>query len=722
VSAALRLFCALGLALSLAIPGLSAQQADSTPAVLDPIVVTSTRSPRKLIDAPAAMSVLTRADLQRRPLGSPIDLFASLPGLDLTGVGPNQRRPVIRGISGQRILLLEDGLRVNNSRRQQDFGELPALINQQALDRVEVVRGPASVLYGSDAIGGVVNLITTPLLSVEQSGEVHGTIRYGYAGGVAATHRPSGSLHGRTGPIALRVDADFRDAANYTAPAGSFGDLTVAERREVPGSGVEDRNLRAHLGFDISTTQHVFVKHADYEARDAGFGYLDPELASANEAVVDIRYPLQQVRRTTAGWVATRLGLPIAERVQVTGFTSDNRRQLDQDIWVPFGPGTPPGAGVQIATRNFTDVDAIGARLEAQRAIGTNHAITWGVEFGRDRAEGTDSNATTVIGFGPPSTETSNRPALPRAEFRSLALFAQDELRLSDRFTLVLGGRYQDNTAESFVTAGLEEQQPVRTNDATGVWSASMLVRLAEPVRLVAAASRGFRSPNLVERFYDGVTPEGSAYQSRNLALQAESSTNVDLGVRVQQSKWNLEIFAFQNQLRDGIRSEATGAEVQGFPEYRNVNIDRLRIRGVEVAGSVSPISGFTLAASATAMDEQDIDRSLEPGGESLGSKVTGSLSYRLPSGRVWAGLRVRHQGEREGAAGESALVGEDIPAFTVVDLDVGALAFQIGSTAHLITATVENVGNTLYAEAGNTGFFRPAPARRLHLMWRTEF
>ena len=92
------------------------------------------------------------------------DLFRNLPGVDVTGVGPNQTRLIVRGQQGQRILLAEDGIRLNNSRRQQDFGELPAFTDINSTSRVEVIRGPASVLYGTDAIGGVVNQLTTHAL------------------------------------------------------------------------------------------------------------------------------------------------------------------------------------------------------------------------------------------------------------------------------------------------------------------------------------------------------------------------------------------------------------------------------------------------------------------------------------------------------------------------------------------------------------------------------
>jgi outer membrane receptor protein involved in Fe transport len=300
-------------------------------------------------------------------------------------------------------------------------------------------------------------------------------------------------------------------------------------------------------------------------------------------------------------------------------------------------------------------------------------------------------------------------------------VFAQDEMQVHERLTLIAGARYQDNTAESFATPGLD-QEPVSTSDATGVWAVNALVRMTDGVRVVAAASRGFRSPNLVERFYHGVTPEGSGFQSRNLGLRSESSLNLDIGLRVQRPRWSLELFAFQNQVRDGIRIEATGDTVQGFPEFRNVNIDRLRVRGLEAMAIVAPFNGLSLVATATTIAESDIDRPLEPVGDGYGSKLTGAVRYRLPSGRAWGALRLRHQGVREGGAGAEALVGNDIPGFTVMDLDLGLLAFQVGRTAHLLTATIENLTDQLYAEAGNAGFFRPAPGQRVLVTWRSEF
>jgi outer membrane cobalamin receptor len=156
------------LALALALPTFTAAQApDTTRKVrvdssrvrqLDPINVTATRTAREIFRTPQPVLVIDSAAARRRAAYTISDLFRLEPGVDITGTGSNQARLAIRGQRGQRVLLLENGIRLNNPRRQQDFGELPALSDVESLERVELVRGPASVLYGTDAICGVVNL------------------------------------------------------------------------------------------------------------------------------------------------------------------------------------------------------------------------------------------------------------------------------------------------------------------------------------------------------------------------------------------------------------------------------------------------------------------------------------------------------------------------------------------------------------------------------------
>ena len=139
------------------------------------ISVTATRTEKDTFEIPTPVSVVNDMRILEAAPNNITDLLYEMPGVDVNGVGANQSRPVIRGLRGQRILLLEDGMRMNSSRRQQDFGEIPAMVDVAGVNRVEVVRGPASVLYGSDAIGGVINIVTR----TTTEGKLNGGFSYG---------------------------------------------------------------------------------------------------------------------------------------------------------------------------------------------------------------------------------------------------------------------------------------------------------------------------------------------------------------------------------------------------------------------------------------------------------------------------------------------------------------------------------------------------------------
>ena len=279
-------------------PNGSRKPADSDTLVyrVDPIVVTATRGPREASRIPQPVSVVQRRDLIQQVPNTVTDLFRGLAGLDVTGVGVNQGRPQIRGQRGQRILLLEDGIRLNNFRRQQDFGELPALVDVTGVDRVEVVRGPASVLYGSDAIGGVVNIITR---TADQEG-FHG-IASGRYGSAESQKTGSARIFGRSGGFTVRAGGTLRRAAAYEGPAGTFGNIELADKVLVQNTGVEDRSMDLRLGWEPAGRHSVFGKFETYKADNAGFGSVDPTLYAPGSPDIQITYPTQTWSKFTAG-------------------------------------------------------------------------------------------------------------------------------------------------------------------------------------------------------------------------------------------------------------------------------------------------------------------------------------------------------------------------------------------------------------------------------------
>ncbi len=700
-------------------PALSAQTTrDST--TLKTITVTATRQPTDLQNVPAPVSVIDAAQLQRRSPGAVAEMFRELAGVDVVGVGANQLRPAIRGQRGQRILLLQDGLRLGNSRRQQDFGELPALVDVSSIERVEVVRGPSSVLYGTDAIGGVVNLITTAPSTRSTSPVARGHVGYRY-GDAGSSNRGDGQLTVTSGGLTVRLGGSLRDVSDYKAPAGSYGNVRLATDTRVIDGGVRDQTLNGYLGWRSTAGYGAYLKAERYGADDAGFGLVEPRTLGGNQARIQIRYPQQQVDRVTAGFNAGLLSLPVADRMDISFYLQANGRDLAQNIFAPFGPGTPPGAGVDIRTSNRTDVTTFGLRAEATRAL-ARATLTYGVDWFRDDAEGRDSSLTTVIGFGPPRPAASLRTQVPNATLSSLGVFLQNDLRLHDRFSLIVGGRFQGTSAEPRATARLTTTPPAGARNNTGVYAVNALLRATSRLNLIATVGRGFRAPNLVERYFDGPTPEGSAYQSATPDLKPEQSVNVDAGARWQSSRVNAEVFLFQNRIEDGIRIAPAGDSVGRLPRFRNINVTSLRVRGAEVGVSGSLGAGLTASANWSRLLTKNISDPALPVGDVFASKVNLSLGWREAQGRWWGEYAVRHNGKQQDIVAGSSPVGNFLPAFTVQSARAGARLWSLGGVTQDLGVQVNNLSNTLYAEVANAGFFRPEPRRNVVVTLGTRF
>lgn len=685
-----------------------------TAAPLDTVIITATRTERSTFNTPQPVTVLDARLFHERLPNGLADLFRDFAGLDASGVGPNQRRPEIRGMRGQRILLLQDGLRLNNSRRQQDFGELPALAGIAGTDRVEIVRGPSSVLYGSDAIGGVINIISQDVPTDRNviSGDL--MYRYGSAGTVSA---PSGSVSARLGRFAVRAGAAYRNSEPYRAPAGTFGSITLAESELVHDSGIRDRSHDLFSSFEVDSSSSLYARAAWYSADDAGFGFIDPARLGQGQPRIQILYPDQSFARYSIGYRSTAVPTFFAHRVDISGYTQRNERHLNNVILIPAGPG----ATIDTRTWNFTDVSTVGARLELARPIGQAATLTYGADAFRDRSDNTDSSRTVVTGFGPPITRVSNAPQVPNATFRSAGIFGQLEARPVDRLVAIFGARYQTISAETRATTGLERATQ-KGEDRTLVWSTNGLFRATRNTNVVISFGRGFRTANLVERFFEGLAPEGNGFQHANPELKAETSFNSDLGMRYRAGPFSAEGFVFRNDISNAIRARATGDSVNRRPAFQNRNIGRLRTQGVELSAAARTTTGFDATASFTRLAATNISDPDSPVGDSYSSKVIGDIGYRAPGGRFTAAYTVRYQGEQNEVLVGANPIGPVIPAFVVHSARASVVLLRTGDVVNELAFRIDNIGNRLYAEFPNASFFRPEPGRNVSLAFLVHF
>lgn len=706
---------------------LAAQQGGQNPPVPDSttrvstlraVTVTATRQKTDVHDVPTPVSVLGSATVRERMPNNAADLLRELPGVDVIGVGPNQNRPSIRGQRGQRILLLQDGMRLNNSRRQQDFGELPALVDASSVERVEVVRGPASVLYGTDAIGGVINLITRAPGFGSGPPTMSGRIAYRY-GSAGDAGKGEGALSGRAGTVAWQLGGTWRRAGNYEAPSGSFGKLRLAKDVTVLDAGIKDHGENAYLGWRSERDLGTFLKVEQYVANDAGFGYVPNPLLGGDDTKIQIRYPHQDFKKLTLGASSGAVGLPIADRAELTAYTQRNQRDLAQDIFIPFGPGTPPGAGVAVQSANYTDLATVGARLEVTKLVA--HAVlTYGVDAFEDRSFNTDTSTTTVLGFGPPRSQGSNQSRVPNAVLSSVGEFAQANIAVHERATLIVGGRLQQVRSETRFTPGITTPAASHSN-ATGVYAVNALVRLSEGLNFVASLGRGFRAPNLVERYFDGPTPEGGAYQKASPDLKPERSINYDAGLKFRGSRLLAEGTLFENNISDGISPAPTGVTRNRLAEYQNVNVAKLRTRGAELAATLLLDHGVTVGGNWSTIKSTNVLDPKSPIGDTFANKLNVSLGW-TPNARSWAEYTFRRNGEQKDIAAGASPVGNVLPAFVVQSIRGGIRGWRVGNTRQDITIAVNNLTNALYAEAANSSFFRPEPKRNVVLAIATAF
>jgi outer membrane receptor protein involved in Fe transport len=684
------------------------------------VTVTATSTKRDTFETPKPVSVVNSQKIAEAAPNNVTDLLTELPGVDVNGVGANQSRPIIRGLRGQRILLMEDGIRMNNSRRQQDFGEIPGMVDIADVDRVEVVRGPASTLYGSDAIGGVINIISKlPGYDLEGNA-IHGSLGYRYSSAYEQ-NKGAVNLNGHIGRLAFIVNGNYRKANDYFAPAGSFGDITLAKDARVLDTGIKDYGYGFHMGYNISRENQVSFKYDYYNAANGGFGLVEPELYNPGDARIQILYPMQKVRKYTFNYENSELGFLLADNMGFKVYHRANERDLSMNIWIPFNIPNRPQAGIILQSDNYTDVRTTGFRLELNKGL-KSHIFTYGLDLFVDNTKNTDKSTTTMVGFGPPQSTVDNTPQVPNASYRSMGVFFQDDISLFNRTSLILGVRYQDVNAKTRETVGLEGQPTVDSTDRTIVGTANLLYSLTDNLRLVFSAGRGFRSPNLIERFFNGTTPEGSGFQSRNLDLKAETSLNFDLGFKYRRYNVYFETTVFNNVIFDGIRIAPTGKIVNGMPEYQNVNVDKLRMRGVEVLGKLYLNFGVTLMANYTYMKSKDLGNPEIPYVDTYSSKINCDIRYDHPGKLFYVAYHFRHNGNQKDVQLGENPIGPTIPGFTVHSLSAGITFFRNSSFPQQIGIVMGNLTNELYSEFSNASFFRPAPKRHIVLTWAATF
>src|SRR5436190_141770 len=386
------------------------------------------------------------------------------------------------------------------------------------------------------------------------------------AGYIEGRHSSAGDLSGlsaeidaRAGLFTFQVGGTRRQSENYSAPSGRVGAIDLGDNVHVLDTGLDDTSAWGSITFVPSAGQTLRLRLSRYRAGETGFGYVPGEdYGTVESTKVRILYPKQSFDRAALSYSGA-LQRPWADSTNVQLYYQSNARQLANDIDIDIGPVAPgfPHSSVAAKTLNFSDVDTLGFRADAVKVLGNGrHIVTYGIEASRDDSYNTDFSTTTTTIRTPHgnavSVGTDGIANAPNASNTAYGAFAQDEISIGHKLSVTSGVRFNsvDTTAKEtpgWNVSGLE------FSDRTFVGALSAKYQINPNINMLASWGRGFRAPNIIERLFNGPTPEGSGFQILNPALDSETSDNFDLGMKYSRANAFMEAVAFRNEIHGGI-------------------------------------------------------------------------------------------------------------------------------------------------------------------------
>ncbi len=664
----------------------------------DEILVTASPDARSRYEIAQPTSVLSEEELQERLQPTLGETLSSEPGVTSTFFGQGASRPVIRGIGGDRIRVLETGVGAGDASTTSP--DHAVSIDPMAAERIEVLRGPATLLYGSSAVGGVVNIIDSRIPSELPDGKLAGTVEL-RGGSVADERGGAAKLEGAAGRLAWHVDYLKRETDDYEIPgfaeSQAFRDAEEGEGGEgeeeeeeaeafglVPNSATETESGavglsyvggNGFLGVSVSGLDTLYGipggHHHEGEEGEGGEGEEEP-----HEEEAPVRIDLEQRRWDLRGGLTRSFGVFRGANVRF-GATDYEHVELE---------------GEEIGTV-FTN-DSWEGRVELlQNRIGS---LSGSVGF---QALSRDFAAIGAEAFVPP-TQTDSQ-----------AVFAFEEVERG-AWRLQFGARYesQDVTAE---TEGINDLSFDGLSGSFGV-----VYQPGQDYSLGISLARSTKLPNAEELFSNGPHIATNAFEIGDPNLDEETSLGLDVTLRKVSGPLTGEITLFANRFDDYIFEQATGGEEDGLPVFQYVQRDA-EFRGAELSGVWELFHG----------EPNHLD--VEVGADFVRAELrdTGEPLPRIPPRRLRLGLHYRGdrlQGRIEGIrAEEQDRVSQfELPTegYTLLNATVGYRFF----TSRAIYDVLLRGTNLTDEEARNhVSFLKdlvPLPGRDVSLSLRVSF
>lgn len=629
--------------------------------------VTASRDERRTADLPFTTSVVEAAELARRLPRSTPEALMDAPGVLVQKTNHGSGSPYVRGLVGNQVLVLIDGIRLNNSTFRFGPNQYLSTIDPGQIERIELVRGAGAVLYGSDALGGVINVVTKrPSLSLNRT-----------SFGLAATARAMTSSMERSGRVEVEA-AGPRLAARGGFSARDFGDIHAG------GSlGVEAPSGYGELAGDAA----VLFRASDRSMISISYQHLRQDDVPRFDQVTQrgfARYSFDpQVRQLGA---VTLRHFPGSGAVRNLESTVSFHRSFERREIQRVG-----------STTQTVEEDAIGTLAFSVQA----NFVPWrgwtfrsGADLYGDRIASTRRDEPLAG-----SASTSRRGQYPDgARARSFAGFMSSS-RTWGASTIDAGARY----THFIVSASDATFGEIALSNSAWVGNAGATYRLSSHAQVFGSISQAFRSPNVDDVSTLGNFDSGIEVPSPNLV--PERSVSVEAGVRLRFGTFGATVSAFRTNLRDlidRVRSTFEGSDFyESQPVFQKANVQRAYVYGAELEADWRETERLTIFGhtSYAVGHQPTLDqpmRRIPPLNGLLAARWTKSANGLWVEGRMRAA-----GGQTRLSSGDKAdhrINPAGTPGWAVVSIGTGR---PLGSKVEVVGA-IENLFNEAYRIHGS--------------------
>jgi iron complex outermembrane recepter protein len=586
-------------------------------------------------DAIVAPVVITGEELARRMAGQIGTVLAHLPGVSTTGFAPGASRPVLRGFDGPRVQVLTDGLgSLDASAVSVDHGVAIDTLN---VEQIDVLHGPAVLLYAADPAAGAVNALERriPRRVPDQAISANAVAGYGTA---ADAVNLAGTLDVRLAPrLAAHFDASYNRAGDLRIGGNVLSDQLRA-RTLIQASALEDEGDLA--GADILRSQ------ADARGRLAN-SWVRGTTLGAGLAFIDSGGSLGvSVQRLTSDY-----GIPPRPSAESEGPVSIALRQTRYDLRTQLDlGGFLERLDFRAAYGDYTHTELVGGTPEARFF---NSAIESRLVLVQARRGGW--RGESGIQFGSRDFSIDGEPLVPNSLSQRIAGFTRQQLSIG-KIDLEASGRLEH--VDIWPTGAPRRSFGLIAGGLGIAWHP------IESVALSLSATHGERAPSPEELFIDGVHEATQSYERGNPAFTVERSNTIELGVRYHDDRFAGALTAYATNFNNFIAPVPTGAIIEGVPVFQFIQADA-RFRGFEAEGAWKAVRWGDGSAL-----------SLEGAVDYIHARLTGvGPAPRIPPLRVRGGITF--DADRFGANAEAVhstrqnrVAANEIPvgAFTLIN------------------------------------------------------